>query len=44
MAADINGSYKKLLYNDLDKLKKDEQHCFELLLVWGVMTEKIDLP
>jgi hypothetical protein len=34
--------YKKLLYPDLDKLKKDEQHRFELLLShWDVMTEKV---
>ena len=34
--------YKKLLYPDLDKLKKDEQHRFELLLShWDVMVEKV---
>jgi hypothetical protein len=34
--------YKKLLYPDPDKLKKDEQHRFELLLShWDVMTEKV---
>lgn len=36
--------YKKLIYPDLDKLKKDEQHRFELLIAhWDVMTEKIAL-
>jgi hypothetical protein len=36
--------YKKQLYPDLDKLTKDEQHRFELLLAhWDVMTEKIEL-
>ena len=36
--------YKKQLYPDLDKLAKDEQHRFELLLAhWDVMTEKINL-
>ena len=34
--------YKKLLYPDLDKLKKNEQHRFELLLAhWDVMVEKV---
>jgi hypothetical protein len=34
--------YKKLLYPDPDKLKKDEQHRFELLLAhWDVMVEKV---
>src|SRR5450432_2343886 len=34
--------YKKLLYPDPDKLKKDEQHRFELLLAhWDVMIEKV---
>src|SRR6476469_6196853 len=36
--------YKKLIYPDLDKLKKDEQHRFELLIAhWDIMTEKISL-
>jgi hypothetical protein len=36
--------YKKLLYPDPDKLKKDEQHRFELLLShWDVMVEKVTL-
>lgn len=40
----LTDQYKKQLYPDLDKLKKDEQHRFELLLAhWDVMTEKIDL-
>jgi len=34
--------YKKLLYPDLEKLKKDEQHRFELLIAhWDVMVENI---
>jgi hypothetical protein len=34
--------YKKQLYPDQDKLKKDEQHRFELLLShWDVMVEKV---
>jgi hypothetical protein len=34
--------YKKMIYPDLDKLKKDEQHRFELLLAhWDVMVEKV---
>jgi hypothetical protein len=41
---DLTTPYKKLLYPDLDKLKKDEQHRFELLIAhWDVMTEKLDL-
>ena len=40
----ITDQHKKELYPDADKLKKDEQHRFELLLAhWDVMTEKIDL-
>ena len=36
--------YKKLLYTNPDKLKKDEQHRFELLLAhWDVMVEKVAL-
>jgi len=36
--------YKKQLYPDQDKLTRDEQHRFELLLAhWDVMTEKLDL-
>ena len=34
--------YKKQLYPDLDKLAKNEQHRFELLIAhWDVMTEKV---
>jgi len=34
--------YKKLLYPDLDKLTRDEQHRFELLLShWDVMIDKV---
>jgi hypothetical protein len=41
---DLTTPYKKDLYPDLDKLSKDEQHRFELLLAhWDVMIEKIDL-
>lgn len=37
--------YKKQLYPDADKLVKDEQHRFELLLShWDVMTDKLLLP
>ena len=36
--------YKKQLYPDLEKLKKDEQHRFELLIAhWDVLVEKIEL-
>ena len=42
--ADLTTPYKKLLYPDLDKLTKDEQHRFELLIAhWDVMIEKIEL-
>jgi hypothetical protein len=41
---DLTTPYKKQLYPDLNKLAKDEQHRFELLLShWDVMTEKIAL-
>lgn len=37
--------YKKQLYPDPDKLIKDEQHRFELLLShWDIMTDKVSLP
>jgi hypothetical protein len=37
--------YKKQLYPDLDRLTKDEQHRFELLIShWDVMTDKVALP
>jgi hypothetical protein len=40
--ANLTEPYKKTLYPDLDKLKKDEQHRFELLIShWDIMTEKI---
>ena len=40
--ADLTTPYKKQLYPDLDKLEKDEQHRFELLIAhWDVMVEKI---
>jgi len=45
-AFDVNLTepYKKLLYPDLDKLKTEEQHRFELLIAhWDVLTEKIAL-
>ncbi|MFT3681575.1 MAG: hypothetical protein QM791_14990 [Ferruginibacter sp.] len=36
--------YKKIVYPDLEKLKKDEQHRFELLIShWDVMVEGISL-
>lgn len=42
--ANLTEPYKKQLYPDLEKLKKDEQHRFELLIAhWDVMIEKIDL-
>jgi hypothetical protein len=41
---DLTTPYKKQLYPDLDKLDKDEQHRFELLIAhWDVMTEKVVL-
>src|ERR1700704_6417712 len=41
---DLTTPYKKQLYPNLDKLAKDEQHRFELLIAhWDVMTEKVDL-
>jgi hypothetical protein len=42
--ATLTEPYKKILYPDLEKLKKDEQHRFELLLShWDVMVESISL-
>ena len=42
--ANLTEPYKKQLYPDLEKLKKDEQHRFELLIAhWDVMVEKIEL-
>lgn len=41
---DLTIAYKQQLYPNLDKLAKDEQHRFELLLAhWDVMTEKVEL-
>jgi hypothetical protein len=41
---DLTTPYKKELYPDLDKLAKDEQHRFELLIAhWDVMIDTIDL-
>jgi hypothetical protein len=41
---DLTTPYKKQLYPDLEKLARDEQHRFELLLAhWDVMIEKIEL-
>jgi hypothetical protein len=40
----LTKQYEKQLYPDLEKLKKNEQHRFELLIAhWDVMIEKIDL-
>jgi len=36
--------YKKTLYPDLEKLKKEEQHRFELLIAhWDVEVQSVDL-
>jgi len=41
---ELTTPYKKQLYPDQEKLAKDEQHRFELLLAhWDVMVENIDL-
>ncbi len=40
----LTKQYEKQIYPDLEKLKKDEQHRFELLIAhWDVMIEKIEL-
>ena len=40
----LTKQHEKQLYPDLEKLKKDEQHRFELLIAhWDVMIEKIEL-
>lgn len=40
---DLTTPYKKELYPDQDKLKKDEQHRFELLIAhWDVMIDNVD--
>lgn len=42
--AALTESYKKLLYPDAAKLKKDEQHRFELLIAhWDVIIDKVAL-
>ena len=41
---DLTTPYKKALYPDLDRLTRDEQHRFELLIAhWDVMTEVMKL-
>ena len=41
---DLTTPYKQQLYPNIDKLAKDEQYRFELLLAhWDVMIEKIEL-
>jgi len=41
---DLTTPYQKQLYPDLEKLKKDEQHRFELLLAhWDIMIDKVVL-
>jgi hypothetical protein len=41
---DLTTAYKKQLYPDADKLVKDEQHRFELLIAhWDVMIDNIEL-
>jgi hypothetical protein len=41
---ELTTPYKVQLYPDQEKLTKDEQHRFELLLAhWDVMSEKIEL-
>jgi len=40
----LTKQYEKQLYPDLEKLKQNEQHRFELLIAhWDVMIEKIEL-
>ena len=40
----LTAAYKQQLYPDVDKLTKDEQHRFELLLAhWDVMIENVEL-
>ena len=42
---DLTTPYKKELYPDQEKLTKDEQHRFELLIAhWDVMVEDVPLP
>jgi len=41
---DLTTPYKKQLYPDLEKLEKDEQHRFEILLAhWDVMVHELPL-
>jgi len=41
---DLTTPHKQQLYPNLDKLAKDEQHRFELLLAhWDVMIDKVEL-
>lgn len=41
---DLTEPYKKELYPDLEKLEKDEQHRFELLIAhWDVEVQPVDL-
>jgi hypothetical protein len=40
----LTKQYEKQVYPDVEKLKKDEQHRFELLIAhWDVMIERIEL-
>ena len=40
----LTKQYEKQIFPDLEKLRKDEQHRFELLIAhWDVMIEKIEL-
>ncbi|TMI65951.1 MAG: hypothetical protein E6H07_08610 [Bacteroidetes bacterium] len=40
----LTKQYEKQIYPDTEKLKKDEQHRFELLIAhWDVMIEKVEL-
>ncbi len=42
---DLTVPYKKALYPDLEKLTKDEQHRFELLIAhWDIETTNIIVP
>jgi len=41
---DLTTPYKKMLYPDQDKLTRDEQHRFELLIAhWDVMVDEMQL-
>jgi len=42
--ANLTKQYEKQLYPDIEKLRKDEQHRFGLLIAhWDVMIERIEL-